>query len=85
MQFLMWVTLLDFFRADMALATSTFGPLVMVVKMMIVTVTVTRPPCGLSALIQPSTPVKMRITMSLVHPPWLPLLVMEPKIPTLES
>ena len=85
MQFLMGFDLLGFFRVDMALVTSTFGPLAMVVKMMIVIVMVMQPLCGPSASIRPSILVKMRIMMNPVHPLWLQLLVMELKIPILES
>ena len=69
----------------MALVTSTFGPLVMVVKMMIVIVMVMLPACGPSASIPLLILVKMRIMMNPVHPLWLQLLVMELKIPILES
>ena len=68
MQFLMVFDLFRvFFRVDMALVTSTFGPLVMVVKMMIVIVMVMPPACGPSASIPLLILVKMRIMMNPVH------------------
>lgn len=73
-----------FRRVEEDWATFTCGPLATVVRRTIAIATVTRPVCGPSVLIAPSTMGKTLITTRAVRAPWLPRSAMVPRIPILE-
>lgn len=69
-----------FFRAETDWAISMSGHLGMVERRMTVTVTDMPRVCGPSVSIVPSTMVKTHITTKAAPAPWLPPLVMVPRI-----